>query len=79
MRSFVAGLACLYCCSLMGCSLLKRAHNYQETAQKEYHDEWQTAGQEGRGGMTRQKETDKLTPWLESPEARSINKNLGFD
>ena len=79
MRSFVAGLACLYCCSLVGCTMMQKAYKHQEKAQNEYHDEWKTAGQEGRGGMTREKETDKLTPLLESPEARAINKSLGYD
>ena len=79
MRSLVAGLASLICCNLMGCSLMQKAYKHQENAITEYHDDWKTAGTEGRGEMPREKETDKLTPLLQSPQARAIEKNLGFD
>lgn len=63
----------------MGCSLMQKAYKHQENAQSEFHDDWTSAGTEGRGSMPRQQETDKLTPLLQSPEARAIEKNLGFD
>lgn len=79
MRYLVAGLACLSCCSLLGCSAMRNVYKQQEEAQTEYHDDWKTAGAEGRGEMPREKETDKLTPLLQSPQARAIEKNLGYD
>jgi hypothetical protein len=79
MRYLVAGLACLSCCSLLGCSTMKSMYKHQEDAISEYHDDWKSAGTEGRGEMPREKETDKLTPLLQSPQARAIEKNLGYD
>ncbi len=79
MRYLVAGLACLSCCSLMGCTLAQKAYKHQENQMSEYEDDWKNVGTEGRGEMPRQKETDKLTPLLQSPEARAIEKNLGYD
>ena len=79
MRYFVAGLACLTCFSLTGCTLAQKAYKHQENSITEYHDDWGNVGTEGRGEMPRQKETDKLTPLLQSPEARAIEKNLGYD
>ncbi|MES2793549.1 MAG: hypothetical protein V4719_28305 [Planctomycetota bacterium] len=58
---------------------MKSMYKHQEDAISEYHDDWKSAGTEGRGEMPREKETDKLTPLLQSPQARAIEKNLGYD
>lgn len=79
MRSFIICVACLGVCSLSGCSMFQRAYKHQADGIKEYHDDWKIVGEEGRGELPREKETDKLTPLLQSPKARSIEKNLGFD
>lgn len=79
MRPLIALLACFSALNLTGCSLFQRVYNYQETQIKEYHDDWKSVGEEARGEMPRQKETDGLTPLLQSPEARAIEKNLGYD
>lgn len=79
MRYLIACLACLFVSGLLGCSMFQRAYKHQDTAIKEYHDDWKIVGEEGRGELPRAKETDKLTPLLQSPEARAIEKNLGFD
>lgn len=62
-----------------GCQAIRDLHNKQAKAQDDYHDDYKIAGEEGRAELPREKETDGLTPWLESPEARAINKNLGID
>ena len=79
MRHVIACLLCIGCCSLMGCTLIKKAKKHQEDAISEYHDDWKNVGAEARGEMPRSKETDGLTPWVQSPEARAIEKNLGYD
>lgn len=79
MRYLIACLTCLFVSGLLGCSTFQQAYKYQEDAIKEYHDDWKIVGEEGRGELPREKETDKLTPWLQSPRARAIEKNMGFD
>lgn len=70
---------CVLGALVSGCTTAKNLHERQKKAQREYHDEWSVVGKEGRSEFPREKETDALTPWLESPEARAINKNLGYD
>jgi hypothetical protein len=65
--------------SFSGCSTFKDYYNQRSNALNEYHDDYKVAGEEGRAEMVRQKETDGLTPLLQSPEARAIEKNLGID
>lgn len=79
MRFLIAGVACLTLSQLVGCSLMQRAYKHQESAITEYHDDWKNVGSEGRGEMPREQESDKLTPLLQSPQARAIEKNLGYD
>jgi hypothetical protein len=79
MRLFIAGLMCVYASGLVGCSMFQRAYNYQANAIKEHHDDFKNVGEEGRAELPREKETDKLTPLLQSPQARAIEKNLGYD
>lgn len=79
MRHFIITLVCVAVCGLSGCSMIQRFHKYQANGIKEYHDDWKIVGEEGRGELPREKETDWLTPFTESPQARAINKNLGYD
>lgn len=79
MRPVIACLVCIGCCNLMGCSLMQKAYKHQENAMSDYHDDWKNVGAEGRGELPRQQESDKLSPLLQSPEARAIERNLGFD
>lgn len=79
MRRFMIFVACLGAYSLTGCSLVQKAHDYQANGLKEYHDDWKIVGEEGRGELPREKETDWLTPFVESPQRRAIDKNLGYD
>lgn len=79
MRHCVIILACLAFCNLAGCSAFQRVYNYQSNQMKEYHDDWKVVGDEGRAEMPREQETDGLTPLLQSPQARAIEKNLGFN
>lgn len=79
MRRLLIILVCVGTYGLSGCSAVRRAHEYQANGIKEYHDDWKIVGEEGRGELPREKETDWLTPFLESPQHRAINKNLGYD
>ena len=56
--------------------------NWYQSAKKtheKHEDDWEFVGSEGRAEIPRQKETDGLTPILQSPEARAIERNLGYD
>lgn len=44
-----------------------------------HSDEWGYVGDEARAGDIREKETDGLTKWVQSPKARDIERNLGID
>jgi len=68
------------CCLLLlatltGCSLFQQ---YQDDAAR-YRDDYDFVGDEGRGDRPREKESDGLSKWVESPQARSINRNLGIE
>lgn len=65
--------------SANGCAMFQNYYDKKAKAQEEFHDEYRVAGEEGRAEMPREKESDWLTPILQSPEARSIEKNLGYD
>ena len=65
--------------SLSGCALFQDFYKKQAKAQDDYHDEYRVAGDEGRADIPREKETDGLTPLLQSEKARAIEKNLGID
>ncbi|MCA9041073.1 MAG: hypothetical protein KDA65_12045 [Planctomycetaceae bacterium] len=41
-------------------------------------EDWSFVGEQGRGDMPKEKESDGLTNFLESEKARSINRNLGI-
>lgn len=79
MRHFIAGLVCLLAVGSSGCSLFQKVKEHQVNAMKEHHDDWKIVGEEGRGELPREKETDGMTPFLQSPQARAIEKNLGYD
>ncbi len=79
MRHLIALLVCSHAIGLSGCSMFQRAYNHQANAIKEHHDDYKIVGEEGRAEMPREKETDGLTPLLQSPQARAIEKNLGYD
>ena len=74
-------LACICVLSglLSGCSMARNFYDHQKREQQEFHDEWDVVGNEGRSEIPREKETDALTPMLESPQARAIKKNLGYE
>ncbi|MGQ0637292.1 MAG: hypothetical protein ACT4QC_22010 [Planctomycetaceae bacterium] len=58
-----------------------RSHDYRDDANygEKYNDEWTGVGREGRAHMPLEHESDALTPLLESPKARAINRSLGYD
>lgn len=68
-------VALLLLAALPGCSLLD---SYQTEASR-YRDDYDFVGEEGRGDRPREKESDGLSKWIESPQARSINRNLGIE
>jgi hypothetical protein len=72
-------LALLSSSCLTGCSFFRDLQSKKETELDSYHDEYKVAGDEGRADLPREKETDGLSAWMESPKARAINKNLGID
>ncbi len=43
------------------------------------HDEYDVAGQIGRGGDDIEKAPDPMGKWLYSPRYREINRNLGVE
>lgn len=42
-------------------------------------DEWGFVGQQGRGHQPREKESDPVSKWFDSPKAQQINRNLGYE
>jgi len=46
---------------------------------KDYHDEFDVVGKEGRGHQEMEHESDAFTKWIQSPKARNIERNLGID
>lgn len=40
-------------------------------------DQWSYVGQEARGDRPKDRESDALTQYIDSPTAQSINRNLG--
>lgn len=84
MRRFLLILACCACGVLPGCQTMNRramseAERTESLNPKDYHDEFDVVGREGRGHQAMEHESDGLTKWIESPKARAINRNLGFD
>lgn len=65
--------------SMTGCAVVQNMHQKRVKEMDDYHDEYKVAGDEGRADVPRVKETDSLTPWMQSPEARAIEHNLGID
>jgi len=48
--------------------------------QEEEEDEWSAVGKEGRHGMDRERDPDRWWQnYIMSPQARSIERNLGID
>lgn len=45
----------------------------------QHNDSWKFVGDESRAGDVREKETDGLTKFVQSPKARDIERNLGID
>lgn len=60
-------------------SVRPNARGYADDNNENYVDTWSEAGQEGRGDRPLDKESDGLTPYIESPKARAINRSLGID
>ena len=79
MRQFIAGLMCCVITGMSGCSTFSKMYDHQANAMKEHHDDFKFVGEEGRAELPREKETDAWTPFFQSPQARAIEKNLGFD
>ncbi|MDB5385715.1 MAG: hypothetical protein JWM11_1361 [Planctomycetaceae bacterium] len=72
-------LALLGGSSLTGCAFFQDLQQKKATELDSYHDEYKVAGDEGRADLPREKESDGLTPWMQSSKARAIEKNLGID
>jgi hypothetical protein len=69
---------------LAGCETMnRRAMSDSERSEyynpRDYHDEFDGVGQEGRGHQAMEHESDWLSRFVESPKARAINRNLGYD
>ena len=79
MRLVLVSAVCLAACSLTGCSMMQQAYKHQSDQMYDYHDDWKQVGSEGRAELPREQESDKLSPLLQSPQARAIEKNLGYD
>jgi hypothetical protein len=50
-----------------------------DDGEKTVDDEWGFVGQQGRGNQPREKESDRLSKWIDSPKALQINRNLGVE
>lgn len=80
MRTFVILMLTLTAFSqIAGCQMVRNLRDKLTKDQEDFQDDYKVAGEEGRAELPREKETDGLTPFLESPKARAINKNLGID
>ena len=55
--------------------------NYGEDIlpEDDHQDAWDSVGKEGRAGKARQKESDGLSKYLQSPQARDIERSVGID
>lgn len=84
MRRFLLILVCCACGSSIGCQTMnRRAMSEAERTEvynpKDYTDEYDVVGKEGRGHQAMEHESDFLTRFISSPKARAINRNLGYD
>ena len=94
MRFLPCVALCALCAAQMGCAIAQQgtdmanstlkavrpnARGYSDDNNEDYVDTWAEAGQEGRGDRPLEKESDGLTPYIESPKARAINRSLGID
>ena len=79
MRPFMFLLACLACSLLSGCETFRpNSRDYDDDTSKTHDGEWSNVRKEGRGTEPEEKEWDKATPYLMSPKAMEIEKNLGY-
>jgi hypothetical protein len=94
MRFLCCVVLCALSAAQIGCALVQQgtdvasstlksvrpnAKGYADDNNEDFVDTWSEAGEEGRGDRPLEKESDGLTPYLESPKARAINRSLGID
>ncbi len=66
-----------------GCSVFNKSRGWGDgpPSQSEpafEEDKWSSVGKEGRGNRPLEDEHDPLKPFLMSPQARQIERNLGY-
>lgn len=94
MRRFSGIALCILCLWQVGCAAIDetketagetikaftpKSGGYKNSNDDFVEDEWAMAGREARGDQSKDHEHDKLTPYLMSPKARSIENSLGID
>jgi len=78
----LAKLVLVVMLGITGCASMNQfdpfgASDYRDSTQ-DTQDEWSFVGKEGRGDSALIDENDPFKPFLMSPKARSIERNLGF-
>lgn len=75
-------LAALLLTTATGCSLFGKNRGWGDgppaQSEPELDDKWSQVGKEGRGHRPLDDENDPLKPFLMSPQARAIERNLGY-
>lgn len=77
-----ASLFGLILATCVGCSAFNKTSSWGDgpppQSEPEIEDKWSSVGKEARGSRPLSDENDPLKPFLMSPEARSIERNLGY-
>lgn len=77
LASLMAAAALQTGCTLMNATFpwLARKEQWEP---EEVEDKWSFVGREGRGNRALEDEHDPLKPFLMSPQAQAIERNMGY-